>query len=502
MNHPKKNTVHTVSSIRRSSPLVLPTLCLVGLLLGGGCVHTAPEPEPLRDIQTHWEDATSLQPQSLVDRNARWWESFNDPVLTELIDLAERNNLDLRLAAERVLEARALNRVAEAGLFPELSGSLGANRSRNVARGTQNNFSAGIEAVWEVDITGRLGALSRAAQAGLLATESDAQAVRLSLLAEVANAYVQYRLQHLLLFITHESVQLQEATQQITEQRYQAGMASQLDVQRGLSTLAQTRSQEAQATQAASSARFILAYLIATTPEQLSLLMGEDAALPQADAVEVLLSPLEVLEQRPDIHAALSRYAAATAQHDAAVADRLPRLTLAGLIGLENDKLSDIFEGRQLIWTAAGNLAAPLLDFGRRAATAQAADARRRQAQILYEQTVRNALRETQTAIVSYVQGVIRHRELSNALAAAKEAAAVATLQYKEGVLSQLEVIDAEKNLHETHRLWATSGAMVATSLIDLYRVMGIAPETQDPSFRAEMQGTSPDVEAQSISPQ
>lgn len=489
MNHPKKKTVQpafAASCLARTAPLParfvrtapLPALCLAGLLLGSGCIHTPPEPEALRDIQTHWEDAGNLEPRSFVDRNARWWESFNDPVLTELIDTAERNNLDLRLAAERVLEARAINRGATAGLWPELSGSLGAGRSRNATRGTQNNFSAGIDAVWEVDITGRLAALSRAAEAGLLATESDAQAVRLSLLAEVANAYVQYRLQYLLLAITRESVQLQEATQQITEQRYQAGMASQLDVQRGLGTLAQTRSQEAEATQAADAARFVLAYLLATTPEQLALHMGESDALPEADAVEVLLSPLEVLEQRPDIHVALSRYAAATAQHDAAVADRLPRLTLAGLIGLENDKLSDIFEGRQLIWTAAGNLAGPLLDFGRRASAAQAADARRRQAQILYEQTVRNALRETQTAIVAYVQGVIRHRELSTALTAAKEAAEVAALQYQEGVLSQLEIIDAEKTLHEAHRRWAISAAMVATSLIDLYRVMGISPST------------------------
>lgn len=459
-------------------PHGLSTLSLgLGALLLGGCVHTSSEPAPLQNIQVQWEDAALLPSPEFAERNARWWESFNDPVLTELIELAEQNNLDLRLAALRVQEARAINSAAEAGLWPELTGALGAGRSRGATTGTRNNFAAGVEATWEVDITGRLAALARSAESGLLATEADAQAVRLALLAEVANAYVQYRLQYLLLAITQESVRLQEATQAITEQRYEAGMASQLDVQRGLSVLAHTRSQGAEAVQAADAARFTLAYLLATTPAQLAERIDTGITLPHADAVSVLLSPIEVLEQRPDIHAALARYAAATAQHDAAVADRLPRLTLAGLIGLENDKLSDIFEGRHLIWTAAGNLAAPLLDFGRRAAAADAADARRQQAEVIYEQTVRNALRETQTAIVAYVQGVVRHRELSTALEAATRAAQVATLQYEEGVLSQLEVIDAEKTLHEARRRWAVSGALVAASLIDLYRVMGIAPE-------------------------
>lgn len=455
-------------------------IALGGALLLGGCAHTPPAPAPLQNIQSQWQDADLLPAEQGTDINARWWESFNDPILTELIDEAERNNLDLQLAALRVLEARALNRGADAGLWPQLTGALGAGRSRGTTGGTRNNFSAGLEATWEVDVTGRLSALARAADAGLAASKADARSVRLLLLAEVANAYVQYRLQHLLLAITEESVQLQEQTQKITLERYNAGVASQLDVQRGLSLLTQTRSQGAEAVLAADAARFVLAYLLATTPEQLAERITGENTLPQADVIDVLLTPLEVLEQRPDVHAAINQYTAAAAQYDAAEADRLPRLTLAGLIGLEDEKLSSIFEGRQFIWTAAGNLAAPLLDFGRRASVAEAADARRLQAQVVYEQVVRNALRETQTAVVSYLQGNVRHQELTASLEAAKLAAQVATYQYEEGVLSQLEVIDAEKNLHDAQRRWAVSGASVASALIQLYRVMGIAPEPSE----------------------
>lgn len=482
----------------RGLRLALP---LTGLLLSAGCIHSIPEePQLGQSVQTSWEASNGLETGEPVDLQARWWEVFNDPVLNELIAQAQERNLDLRLAAERVREAQALRRGAAAGLWPELSGLLGARRSHTLGSGTRSNFSAGAEVTWEVDVSGRLAALSRAADSGLIATAEQAQSVRLALLAEVAEAYVEYRLQNLLLEITVESVRLQEATQQITLDRYEAGMASDLDVQRGLSVLARTRSDGAMAIEAAQTARFVLAYLLAVSPEQVSELLasclpadasieGEPPLLPSADVAVVLLSPAQVLEQRPDVRSAWAQYAQALASYDAAQAARLPRLTLGGMIGLENERLSEVFQGRNFVWTAAGNLTAPLLDFGRRRSEAEAAGSRSVQAELAYERTVRAALRETQTAIVSYLQGEVRQQELLASMVAAEKAAQIATFQYEEGVLSQLELIDAEKTLHESRSLWAASSAGVAARLIDLYRVMGIAPA--DPELAAAAQGNT-----------
>ena len=449
-------------------------LILLAIPVLAGCVHAPAAPPELSVPPSRWE-ADNL---ATGETPGEWWTSFGDPVLDRLIDDAQTHNVDLRLAAERVIGSQALRRSATAGLFPELTvqgSSTEARRPTGLGQG--DSASVGLGATWEPDISGRLSAAIRVARANVTASDADARMVRLLLLEEVTRDYIDYRLQRTLANLTARTVAAQEETLRITSDRFTFGMASELDVRRIDSLVAQTRSQSAVAMEAADTARFRLAYLLATTPDDVAVRLGNGDNIPAADPIRVLATPADVLRQRPDIQAAVARYAAAAGERDIAAAARLPSLSLSGLVGLNANGVGSLLDGGTSIASVVAGLVAPIFDFGRRAANVDAADSTLRQAGLSYERTVRTALQETQTAIVSYLQGQVRERELARAADAARRAEALSQIQYREGTLSQLEVLDAARTVYQAERDHAQAVADVSTRLAALYRAMGVAPE-------------------------
>lgn len=406
-----------------------------------------------------------------------WWSSFGDPVLDALIDSGVTHNVDLRIAAERVLGSQALRRAATAGLFPDIRAEAGTTETRRgTGLGQGDNASIGIGASWEPDISGRLSAAVRAARADVAASAADAEAVRLLLIEEIARAYIDYRLQRRLIALNMATVGAQEETLRLTRDRFELGMASRLDVERAAALVSQTRSEHAVATEAADAARFRLSYLLSETPAAISARLGSADAIPAADPLTVLRSPADVIAARPDIRVAGARYAASAARRDGTAAFRLPSLSLSGLVGLDGNGVGALLDGGTSIATIAASLVLPILDFGRRGAELDAADSALRESGLEYERAVRGALQETQTAIVAYLQGQVRERELGRAATAARAAAELSDLQYREGTLSQLEVLDAARTVYQAERDHARSVADVSARLVSLYRQMGVAP--------------------------
>lgn len=435
-----------------------------------GCAHTpAAVPTP-SNLPSRWEAAT---PMPTGEIPGAWWSSFRDPVLDGLIDSGQQHNVDLRIAAERVIASHALRRAATAGLFPEVTAEGGVTAARRV---TGDTASIGLGATWEPDIGGRLSAAVRAARSDAGASAADAEAVRLLLIEEIARAYIDYRLQRALIALTNRTVVAQEDTLRITRDRFEFGMASALDVERAAALVSQTRSEHAVASEAADTDRFQLAYLLSTTPEDITARLTTGDAIPAADPLAVLRSPTDVLAARPDIRAAEARYAASAARRDGTAGLRLPSLSLSGLIGLDASGIGNLLDGGTSIASVAAALVLPVLDFGRRRAELDAADSRLREAGLDYERIVRSALQETQTGIVSYLQGQVRERELGRAMEAARRAAELSQLQYREGTLSQLEVLDAARTVYQAERDHARALADVSARLVSLHRRMGVAP--------------------------
>jgi multidrug efflux system outer membrane protein len=471
-------------SVSRAS-LPPAALALAALALAG-CAAAPPTPLPQAEMQRDWQDVPEGV-EVAAPPPASWWRRFEDPALDRLIAAAQARNLDLRLAEARVLEARALRRGARAELFPELTGAADAGRSRQRPRDqavdqtvrARNDFGLSLGATWEADLFGRLRAEARAAGAELRASEADRDAVRLTLLAEVARTYLEFRLFQAQAALAGKNADAQAGTARISRARFEQGMASRLDVERVAAQAATLRAAVPRAREQAEAARHRLVVLLATTPEALAAMLPEEAPVPDADALAVLGSPTQVLAQRPDVRAAERRLLAASERVAAARALRYPQITLAGLLGVESDRIGELFSPGTRVWSAGAGLLQPLLDFGRIRAAIDAADARQQQAYLEYERTARAALGEAQTAIVLYAQGVARQRELADAAAAAGKAAALARRQYREGALSLLEVLDAERTQYAAETDWVTASAEVGLRLVEVYRTMGVVPPAE-----------------------
>jgi NodT family efflux transporter outer membrane factor (OMF) lipoprotein len=441
-----------------------------------------PRPLPTAELQQSWQGAPQDAKVAEVAPKA-WWLDFGDPVLDRLIEMAQARNLDLKLAEARVMESRALRKGARAEMYPELTGSAGAERAHehlteaNAGRTrTTSTFGLSLGATWEADLFGRIRSEARAANADLEASVADRDAVRLTLLAEVARTYMEFRLWQAQAVLAEKNAEAQAGTVRITRARFNQGMGSRLDLERTIAQLSQTRATVPQAREQAESARHRLVLLLASRPEDLAAIVPEESPMPDADALTVLAAPTQVIALRPDVRAAERRLLAAAERVKAAEALRYPQITLSGLIGVESDKVGELFNPGTKVWSAGAALLQPLFDFGRIRAGIDAADARQEQAYLSYELTVRTALQEAQTAIILYTQGVIRQKELGGAVDAARKSADLAHRQYQEGTLSLLEVLDAERTLYEAETDWTAATADVAMRLVSVYQTMGVVP--------------------------
>lgn len=442
---------------------------------------------PTNDLQSSWVD--EQRPTTAADDVAlTWWKAFDDSTIDQLVDLAQRHNLDLRVAEARVREVRAQRRAALANLAPQVSGSIDGDRSRgrrfagNAIGGVLENASAAANASWEVDLFGRLRAEARAADAQLAAVQADRDGVRLTLIAEVIRNYLEFRLYQVQAELALRNAQAQEETVRITQARFNEGLASRLDLERTVSALRTTRAQIPQSRELAEAARYRLILLAASTPDALNPLLpaptSDPGALPDSDAERVLLTPADVISRRPDVQAAERRLIAAAEQRNVAAALRYPRITLAGLLGVQDRRVEDLLDSGMRTWSVSAGLLVPLIDFGRIRAAIDAADAVQEQAYLTYEQTARTALQETQTALVLYTQGKLRQQELSQAAESARRAAQLARRQYTAGALSLLEVLDAERSVYAVELNAAQATADVSIRLVNVYESMGLVPPT------------------------
>jgi multidrug efflux system outer membrane protein len=442
-----------------------------------GCGGAAPDPKtPRPELPRAWSDVPSGATTAQSDPHTAWWKLFDDPVLDQLVVLAEQRNLDLRVAAARIREAKALRDATSADRAPQLG--IGADASyayRFEQRPSQRSASIGLDASWEPDLFGRVGQRVRAAESEMAALEADRDGVRVSLLAEVANAYLDYRtyrLQHDLLSKTAEA---QDNTVRIALVRFEQGVTDRLDYERTLAEQAVIRSGVPRAYENAESARHRLSFLLATTPDKLSALLGADRPPPAASAQVVLLAPTQVVALRPDVRAAEQRLLAATASRKAAEALRYPQISLSALLGIQTSSGPQL-AGTFPVLSLAGSLLAPLLDFGRIRAAIDVEDARQEQALLAYERTVRTAVQEAQTAVMLYTQGALRTEQLALAVTAGRTAGEIARKKYAEGTLSLIEVLDAERTLYQAELDLAEASAEVGMRLVSLYKTMGMLP--------------------------
>lgn len=401
-----------------------------------------------------------------------WWQSLQDPALDQMVALALRDNLDLATATQRIREQRALRRQATGNRYPNLSITGSHEKGRSASDGHDEDYFYGLDLSWEADLFGRLGALERAADANLQAADANYQALRVSLIAEVAGTYLNYRLAEREVEIAGRAADSQAQIARITRIRFDQGTASGFDVERLDTQLAVTRAAIPQARQRAEAARYSLAYLLNAEQPRIDALLAERATAlaPRDERLLPLLElPASSLRARADVRAAELRLLAADSSLDAAKALRYPQLTLGALVGFE--------QGIGVpAWTLSGQALQPLFDFGRIRAGIEGGDALREQAWLGYQASLIQALRETRSAISAYVQGLDRQRLLDTASRSAGNATALAQRQYDAGTVSLIDVLDAERTQFDTELEQQRAFTDVALRWVEIYRTLGLAP--------------------------
>ena len=432
---------------------------------------------------------------------ASWWRRFDDPVLDDLVERALAQNIDLKIAASRIREARLQEVVAGAAGLPQIGLSAGANNtqfSKNAGLASLGSllggsgpdsgtgggiaapgasistFSAGFDASWELDLLGRARRGREAASASTEAAEWTARDAKVSLIAEIADDYLKLRA------IEQQSALLGEQLESAAGLLRIARTAAETGLRPGSATFQQQSLIENLQAQVAANAaqqkalRRQIAVLLAVPVDRLPpLVRAPDPeralAVPTIDPG----LPSELLRRRPDIRAAERQLAASTAQIGVATADLYPSFSLTGVAELLSTSLASLVSTDSLQTVAAGSISVPLFDFGRRRALVGVARERADQSYLVYRKTVITALSEVGGALEQFQAERDRAAALGNALAAARRAESSATASYRAGLTDFAPVYQAQIARQDAASAVLASQASQREDLVMLYKALG-----------------------------
>jgi NodT family efflux transporter outer membrane factor (OMF) lipoprotein len=464
------------------------------LLLIGGCTVGLNYQRPDLAVPSAWNEAYEDGVGSRSPELTQWWTAFNDPLLNSLIERAVRSNLDLRLAEARVREARALRGVTASGAWPtiDVSGSYtrsrtsenalpqgGGGTSPSVGGNLQGNlYRTGFDASWEIDLFGGVRRRVEAVDAGIEASVEDRRDALVTLLGDVAKNYIDLRGFQRRIAVARANLKSQQDTLHLTKVRFQAGLASDLDVAQAEAQFNTTAAQIPTLESFLKQAAHRLAVLVGLEPGALSAELSGEGEIPALPPEVLIGLPSELLRRRPDIRRVERQLAAATAQIGAATADLFPKFSLTGAGGLQSISASDWFTGGSRFWSVGPTIRWPLFDAGRIRANIEVRNAQQEQALRQYEKTILTALEDVENSLVNYSREQARHRSLTEAVAANRRAVEMANELYLKGLNDFLNVLDTQRSLLASENDLAQSEAAMAANLVSLYKALGGGWET------------------------
>ncbi len=471
-------------------------LAAVSLIALAGCTVGPDYQAPERQLSASYgsldqaEGSLTSRPvggQALSqDALATWWRNFNDPVLDSLIERAVANNFDLRTAAARVREARALVRGAESGRFPSVGAGASASRFRNSERTVNGGFGgagddhslfeAGLDAAYEIDVFGGVRRSVEASGADLQSAIEDRRDVLITLAAEVGRAYIDLRGFQRRVSLSEQIVRASRETVGLTRSRFDAGLAADLEVAQAQALAASREAQLPVYRAGLRTAAHRLGVLLGQEPASL---LGElsseaqTAVIPAPPAEVPVGLPSELLQRRPDIRRAERNLAAATARIGVATADLYPRFSLTGAFGTQAAQAGDLFDSQSLFWTIGPSVRWNLFTGGLVRAQIAAAGAREEQALYQYDQTILLSLEEVENALTAFTQEQARREALESAVAASQRAVDLSLDRYRSGVGDFLNVLVVQRELYDVQDQLVQSETAVTRGLIGLYKALG-----------------------------
>ncbi len=428
----------------------------------------------------------------------RWWTAFEDPMLADLITRAVDGNLDLKIAAARVKEARAARGIAASAALPQVdaTGSYGrVSRSEAVppfkaASGEaspfgsreQNVFEAGFDASWEVDLFGGVRRDVEAAVAQVQAAEETERDVLITLLSEVARNYTELRGSQRRLDLVDQTLAAQQETLELARARFDAGLGTELDVARAQALLEAIGSERPELERIAWQAIYRIGVLLGREPESLAQTLEVPGPIPLAPPEVPVTLPSELLLRRPDLRRAERDLAAATARIGVTRADLFPRFSISGNFGRISEDAADLGSGSSQFWAIVPGVRWPILSGGRIRANIRVQTARQEQMLHSYQQAVLNALEEVENALSAHSRERRRREALRASVVASRRAVELATERYVSGLESFLSVLDARRSLYAAEDRLVSSETTVVSSLIAAYKALGGGWELEAPT--------------------
>jgi NodT family efflux transporter outer membrane factor (OMF) lipoprotein len=486
-----------------------------------GCVATGPleyirngfkvgpnYTQPPAPVAEEWIEANN--PNVLNRHLQDWWRVFNDPTLDSLIDTAYGQNLTLRVVGTRILQARAQQAIAVGNIFPQSQQATGQYSRVNLSPNLPNNpatigplfqtiesrlgipptpslftnfysdWTAGFNMSWELDFWGRFRRAIESANASLDVSVENYDAALVTLLADVATNYVQYRVAQQRIKIAQDNVHIQEGVLALVEEQFRVGInkVTELDVDQAKTVLEQTRSTIPALQITLGQANDTLCTLLGIPPRDLEPELGPGTAL-NADPLAKVPSwvavgiPADLLRRRPDIQSAERQVAAQSAQIGVAEADLYPTIFINGTLGYEAQNLSQLFESQSFMGNITPNFKWNILNYGRIANNVRLQQAKTQELIASYQNQVLTAAQQVQTALRGFLRSREQAEDLGRSVTAAVAATQVGVKQYKAGTVPFNTVFNLETTQVQQQDNLAVAQGNIVLNLINVYRYLG-----------------------------
>jgi NodT family efflux transporter outer membrane factor (OMF) lipoprotein len=437
---------------------------------------------PEAPVSDSWIDYHDPRVLSDEPDLGEWWRTFDDPVLNSLVDAAYEQNLSLRVAGARILEARARRGIAVGNLFPQVQDAFGSYTRNKVSEETSvpvavdwfSNWEGGFNLAWELDFWGRFRRAVEAADAELDARIENYDDVLVLLLSDVAASYVEYRTFQERLIFARENVEIQAQSYQLAQDKFNAGATTERDVHQAKQVLEQTRALIPELEAGMRGANNALCVLLGVPPRDLAEMLAGPQNVPVAPPEVAVGIPADLIRRRPDVRRAEREVAAQSARIGIAEADFYPRLSLIGTLGVQADDFDSLFDTPDSMVGAVGpTFQWAILNYGRILNNVRAQDARFQELAFAYQDTVLRAGREAEDALVAFLKAQEQTERLEASVEAAQRALEITDDQYRLGAVDFTPVFLFQSTLAEQQDQLAASRGNIAISLIAVYRALG-----------------------------
>jgi NodT family efflux transporter outer membrane factor (OMF) lipoprotein len=481
----------TNRSSRRAATRLVPALLL--LLFATGCTSWCEYVKngfkvgpnycpPAAAVADQWLDEGTRAIGGGPIQNAAWWQAFNDPVLDSLISSAYQQNLSLRVACFRILEARAQRAIVAGELFPQTQQAIGSYDRIGLSKHgpaavspilNYSDWQLGATLSWELDFWGRFRRAVESADANLDASIENYDQVLVVLLSEVARSYTDVRIAEQRLTYARQNVDIQRGSLRIAEDRLRHGMVTRLDVTQAVSNLEQTEASIRPLEAARRRAANALCILMGIPPRNLDELLANRHGIPVVPTELAIGVPAELLRRRPDIRKAEREVAAQSALIGVATSDLYPHFSIDGTIYLDSVKAEKLFSADSVAGAVGPAFRWDILNYGRLVNNIRVQKARFQQLAVQYQNTVLQANAEAEDAIISLLTARQQAESLARSADASDQSVKLVASQYDQGTVDFNRVYTVQRELTVQQDQWAVAQGSVTQYMIQLYRALG-----------------------------